>query len=246
MTGENGFVRDFFRFFLFELGAQGAETVEFLDGAAVLALGLGLVAQEQGPGVGLLGGAVEAFAENEIAILDAGDFDVAIAGEFGGHQVHGFAFGVESLVEARSEEAGFEAGGADEGHLAGGDALDGEEFLGVDGAVEIKSVLAELVDFVELFKADDGEGVAGEAMFAGVEGGLHLAGGGTGAGGFLSVDAVSGVLFVGGHAKLPFKPDLAWRLEGNGGWEREVVWNQRKKVENCCEWNLPGRMGMGS
>ena len=35
----------------------------------VLAFGLGLIAEEQGPGVGLLGGAVEAFAESEIAIL---------------------------------------------------------------------------------------------------------------------------------------------------------------------------------
>jgi hypothetical protein len=205
LTGGNGFVRDFFCFFFFEVGAQGAEPVEFLDGAAVLALGLGLVAEEKGPGVGLLGGAVEAFAEDEIAILDAGDFDVAIAGELRGHQVHGFAFGVEGLVEAGGEEAGFEAGGADEGQLAAGDALDGEEFLGVDGAVEIQGVLAELVDFVEVFEADDGEGVAGEAVFAGVEGGFHLTGGGTGAGGFLSVDAVGGVLFVGGHVGAAFQ-----------------------------------------
>jgi hypothetical protein len=174
LSGGNGFVWNFFHFFhsffffFFELGAQGAETVEFLEGAAVLALGLGLVAQEQSPSVGLPGGAAEAFAEDEIAILDAGDFDVAIAGEF-------------------------------RGHLAGGDAFDGEEFLGVDGAVEIQGVLAELVDFVEVFEADDGKGVAGEAVFAGVEGGPHFTGGGTGAGGFLSVDAVSGGLFVGGH-----------------------------------------------
>jgi hypothetical protein len=205
LSGGNGFVWNFFHFFhsffffFFELGAQGAETVEFLEGAAVLALGLGLVAQEQSPSVGLPGGAAEAFAEDEIAILDAGDFDVAIAGEFRGHQVDGFALGVEGLVEAGGEEAGLEAGGADDGHLAGGDAFDGEEFLGVDGAVEIQGVLAELVDFVEVFEADDGKGVAGEAVFAGVEGGPHFTGGGTGAGGFLSVDAVSGGLFVGGH-----------------------------------------------
>jgi len=115
LSGENGFVRDFFRFFFFELGAQGTETVEFLDGAAVEALGLGLVAQEESPGVGLLSGAVEALTEDEIAILDAGDFDVAIAGEFGGHQVDGFAFGVEGLVEAGGEKAGLETGGADHG-----------------------------------------------------------------------------------------------------------------------------------
>src|ERR1017187_6294221 len=150
--------------------------------------------------------------------------------------MHGFALGVEGFVEAGGEEAGFEAGGADEGQLAGGDALNGEEFLGVDGAVEIQGVLAELVDFVEVFEADDGEGVAGEAVFAGVEGGFHLTGGGTGPGGFLSVDAVGGVLFIGGHAELPFNSEVAWRLEGHGGWKREVVWNQRKKVEKTCEW----------
>src|ERR1017187_8484496 len=149
--------------------------------------------------------------------------------------MHGFALGVEGFVEAGGEEAGFEAGGADEGQLAGGDALDGEEFLGIDGAVEVERVLAELVDFVEVFEADDGEGVAGEAVLAGVEGGFHLTGGGTGAGGFLSVDAVGGGLFVGGHGGLPFNSEVAWRLEGNGGREREVVLNQRKKVKNYCE-----------
>src|ERR1017187_9186111 len=149
--------------------------------------------------------------------------------------MHGFALGVEGFVEAGGEESGFEAGGADEGLLAGGDALDGEEFLGVDGAVEVERILAELVDFVEVFEADDGEGVAGEAVFAGVEGGFHLTGGGTGAGGFLSVDAVGGDLFVGGHGGLPFNSEVAWRQEGNGGREREVVWNQRKKVKNYCE-----------
>src|ERR1017187_7552853 len=171
----------------------------------------------------LLGGAVEAFAEDEIAILGAGDFDVAIAGEFRGHQMHGLALGVEGFVGAGGEWAGFEAGGADEGLLAGGDALDGEEFLGVDGAVEVERILAELVDFVEVFEANDGEGVAGEAVFAGVEGGFHLTGGGTGAGGFLRVDAVGGDLFVGGPGGLPFNSEVAWRLEGNGGREREVV-----------------------
>jgi hypothetical protein len=52
-------------------------------------------------------------------------------------------------------------------------------------------------------------------------------------------------LFVSGHAGLPFNSEVAWRLVGNGGREREVVWNQLKKVENCCERKLPGRMGMG-
>ena len=72
MKGGIGFVWysfSFFHFFLFEFGAQGAETVEFLDSAAVEALGLGLVAQEESPGVRLVGGAVESLAQDEIAIL---------------------------------------------------------------------------------------------------------------------------------------------------------------------------------
>ena len=69
----NGFVRQF--------AAEGLEAVEFLDGAAVEALGLGLVAEEEGPTVGLPGEAVEAFGEEEVAVLGAGDFDIAIAGE---------------------------------------------------------------------------------------------------------------------------------------------------------------------
>ena len=47
MRREIGFVWYFFYFlyfFLFQFGAQGAEAVEFLNGAAVEALGLGLVA----------------------------------------------------------------------------------------------------------------------------------------------------------------------------------------------------------
>src|ERR1035441_9102348 len=107
--------------------------------------------------------------------------------------------GAEGSVEATGQHAGLEAGDAEEGHLAEGDALDGEDFLGVDGAVGVEGVLAEVVEGLEVFEADDGEGGAGEAVFAGVESGLSFARGGTGAGGFLRVDAVGGELFVRGH-----------------------------------------------
>src|ERR1017187_5803193 len=79
-----GFVWCFFQFVQF--GAQDAEAFEVLNGAAVLALGLGLVAQKEFPGVGLLSVHVEAGGEREIAILGAGDFDIAIAGHLGGHE----------------------------------------------------------------------------------------------------------------------------------------------------------------
>jgi hypothetical protein len=69
--------------------------------------------------------------------------------------VDGFAVGSESLVEASGEEAGLEAGGADEGHLGEGDPFDGPEFLGVGGVVEVEEVLAEFDDFVEVFQMGD-------------------------------------------------------------------------------------------
>ena len=163
-----GFVWYFFYLLLFQFGAQGAEAFEFLDCAAVLAFGLGLIAQEESPCVGLLVHLVEAFAESEVAVLAAGDLNVAIAGHLRVHGMYGVAAGVEGLVEAGGEEAGLQACGADEGHLAGGGALEGEEFLGVDGMVEIEEVATEVVDFIELFETDDGEEGAGEAVLAGV------------------------------------------------------------------------------
>ena len=134
-----GFVWYFFQFVRF--GAEGAEALEVLDGAAVLALGLGLVAQKEFPGVGLLSVHVEAGREREIAILGAGDFDIAIAGHLGGHETELLALRAERSVEATGQHTGLEAGDAEEGHLAEGDALDGEDFLGVDGAVGVEGVL---------------------------------------------------------------------------------------------------------
>jgi len=49
------------------------------------------------------------------------------------HEADGFAGAVEGLVEAGGEEAGFEAGAAEDGVLGKGDAFEGEELLGVDG-----------------------------------------------------------------------------------------------------------------
>jgi hypothetical protein len=46
-----------------QAGAEGFEAVEIFEGAAVLAFGLGLVAEEERPTVGLAGEAEEAFAE---------------------------------------------------------------------------------------------------------------------------------------------------------------------------------------
>jgi Fe-S oxidoreductase len=64
--------------------------------------------------------------------------------------------------------------GMGEGH-----AFEGEELLGVDGVVDGDEVVAEVGDFLEAFEADDGEGGAGEEVFAGMLGrtGFALRGG---------------------------------------------------------------------
>src|ERR1039458_3433319 len=125
--------------------------------------------------------------------------------------------GAEGSVEATGQHTGLEAGDAEEGHLAEGDALDGEDFLGVDGTVGVEGILAEVVEGLEVFEADDGEGGAGEAVLAGVESGLGFAGGGAGAGGFLRVAAVGGDLLVGSHG-------------GCLSEEREVLLNSRRST----------------
>ena len=130
-----------------------------------------------------------------MAVLGAGDFD--IAGEGFGHEDDGVAGGVDGFVQASGEEAGFEGGGAEEGLLGEGDALDGEELLGVDGAVIVDEVGLEVGDGVEVFEADDGEVGGGEAVLAGVLGGAGLALGGARAGGAGGVGAVGGELLFG-------------------------------------------------
>jgi len=112
--------------------------------------------------------AVESFAQRVVAVLGAGDFDIAVAGEFRGHEDHGVAGGLEGLVEAGGEEAGLEARGAEDGLLGEGEALDGEEFLGVDGLVDGDEVGSEMGDLLEVFEADDGEGRGSEAVFAAI------------------------------------------------------------------------------
>jgi hypothetical protein len=174
---------------------QGFEPVELLDGAAVVAFGLGLVADGQGPTVGLFDHAVESFAEHVVAVLGAGDLE--IAGEFLRHEEEGVAGGVEDLGEAGGEQAGLEARGAEEGLLGEGDALDGEELLGVDGLVDGEEVGSEMVDFLEVLEPDDAEGGGGETVFAAILRGDGLTLRGAGSGGLGGVGAIGGELFGG-------------------------------------------------
>jgi len=148
--------------------------------------------------------AEEAFGEGVVAVLDAGDFEVA--DQLGVQGDDGAVLIGDGVVEGGGEEAGFEAGGAEDGLLGDGDALDGVDFLGVDGLVDGDEVLFEMGDFFEVLEADDGEGAAGEAVFGGVLGGAGLALGGAGSGGAGGVGAVGGELFVGyGHRSSRFE-----------------------------------------
>jgi hypothetical protein len=118
--------------------------------------------------------------------------------------------GVERFAEAVGEEAGFEAGGAEDGLLGESDALKGEEFLGVDGAVEGDEVFAEVGDLIEVFEADDGEAGGGEAVFAGILGRAELARRGAGAGRIGGIGAIGGELIWGngmrhGNSTLRFE-----------------------------------------
>jgi len=93
---------------------------------------------------------------------------MAVAGDRLAHEADRFSAVVEGLVEAGDEEAGFEARAAQDGVLGEGDAFEGEEFLGVDGVVEGDEVVAEMGDFLKVLAADDGDGRAGELVFAGI------------------------------------------------------------------------------
>jgi hypothetical protein len=135
---------------------------------------------------------MEAVAQQVVAVLGASDIDIAIAEDDRVQEADGLAAVVVGLVEGGSEKTGFEAGAAEDGMLGEGGAFEGEEFLGVDGLVEGDEVFAETADFLNVFEADDGEGGAGEHVFAGVLGRVGLAIGGAGSGGLSGVGAIGG------------------------------------------------------
>jgi hypothetical protein len=169
---------------------QGLQSVELLHRPAVMPLRLGLIAQQQGPSVGFADAAPKSFAQQEVAVLRARDFD--IAGEVRVDRDHGSISEIEDFVEAGGKETGFQAGSAEEGLLGEGDALDGEEFLGVEGLVEGHEVVLEVGEFIEAFEADDGVTGGGESVFAGVLGGAGFAFRGTGAGRLGGIGAIGG------------------------------------------------------
>jgi hypothetical protein len=159
--------------------------------------GLGLIAQEQGPTVGLPGHLLEALCQREVAVLGAGDFDIAIARELRAHGDDGIVAG-ESVVEAGGEESRFEARCAKECLLGKRDAFKGEEFLGVDGLEDGREVGEEMGDLIQIFEADDGKGGGGEAVQTSIAGRAGLSFRCARTGGMLGVGAIRGALFLGG------------------------------------------------
>jgi hypothetical protein len=107
--------------------------------------------------------AEETVGEAVVAILGAGDFDIAIAGEFFAHGREGVVGGVEGFVETGGEETGLQAGSAQDGLLRESHALQSEHLLGVDGLVDRDEIGLEAIDFAGIFETDDGER-GGEAV----------------------------------------------------------------------------------
>jgi hypothetical protein len=156
---------------------------------------LRLIAEEEREAVGVASQDLETPGQGVGAVLGSGDFDVA--GDLVGEGVDQAVIAIEGFVEAAGHQSGFESGGAKEGLLGEGHALDGEKLLGIDGLVEGDEVLAEAVNGVEFFKPDDGEVGGGEAVLAGVLGGGGLALGRARSGGAGGVGAVGGEAFRG-------------------------------------------------
>ena len=141
--------------------------------------------------MGVFGEVAEAFGEGEVLFLAAAHFQGRVA-EGAVEKVD--RFGVAGIIEAGGEEAAFKAGGAEEVLLGEGDALDGGEFLGVGGLVEVDEVFAEFDDVVEALEDGDGEIGGGEEVFAGVLGRSSFAFGSAGARGTAGVGLVGGDL----------------------------------------------------
>jgi len=205
--------------FVWETVAEGAETLEFLDGAAVKTLGLRLVAEEQRPAVGLGGQEVEATGQRVVVVLAGSDFDAL--GKLGVGEDWGSAGAFQGPIEAIGEESAFEGGDAEERLLGERDALDGKEFLGVDGLIKGDEVGREVGDGVEIFDADDGEVAGRETVLPGVLSGTGFAFWSARAGGMSGVFAIGGEAFGGnglagtGHeCQSPFA--LSFSMRGGG------------------------------
>jgi hypothetical protein len=171
-----------------------------------LALGLGLVAEEDGPDVAAVEGvAPEAVGDDVIAAL----LEVGLAGdgELGPEHVGG-----DGGVKGAREEACFEAGDPENAELGEGDALDGEHLFGVDGLVDLGGMGLEAVEEIGLLDADGVEGYGGESVSAGIQGRAGLAFRGAWSGGAGGVGPVGSELFGGNglHSGIRYSTATGW------------------------------------
>jgi hypothetical protein len=171
-----------------EVGAQGLEVLEVLDGAAVEALGLGLEPEENGDDARLPMKSKDTMAGPIGAALLESDLDAV--GDLGVFEDPGLGGTLHGFLEAVGEEAGLESVEPEDGEVGEGDAINGEALLGSDGAEGGDGVGAEVGDELGVFNADDGILGGVEGGLAGVLGGSGLAFGRAGAGRFLCVEAI--------------------------------------------------------
>jgi hypothetical protein len=132
-----------------------AELLEGFDGAAVLALGLGLITEHERPRVGAVDHAVETVGEGVVAGLLDGDVGL-VRQDRVERDVGGDIAVVERVVEGGGEHAGLEARGSEDTELAEGDALDGVHLLVVDGLVAGDGVDGEALELVGGLDTEDG------------------------------------------------------------------------------------------
>ena len=185
----DGFVPQIFGGFV----GEGPEALEILDGAAVEAVGLGLMAEEAAPHLGV--DAEEAFGEEEGALIERPAVLLEGFGDLRAEAREAGALDGDGVIEHAGVEAAFEVSDAEAGLLGDGDLLEGEEFLGIAGVVEGDEVRAEFEDLVGIFEEGDVVVTGIEAVFAGILGGAGLALGGAGPGGLGGVGPVGSELF---------------------------------------------------
>ncbi len=176
--------------------------------------------------------AIEALGEGEVAVL--GDGHVEANGEVGFHEDERGAAGGEGLIEGVGEHAGLEASAAEECVLGEGDALEGQELLGIDGGVDADEIGLEVVDLFDVLEADDGEAGGGEAVFARVLGRAGLAFGSAGPGGELGIGDVGRALPFGDWIEvIGHEGSSTFRHSTGVGWSLKLGCAGGAKIWAC-------------
>ncbi|MEI9813615.1 MAG: hypothetical protein WDO18_13635 [Acidobacteriota bacterium] len=151
-----------------QFASERSKAFEFFEGVAIVALGLILIAEEEGPGGGVFAiHVMEAVGEAVVAILHADLFARNLERVMEWDERRFVGGNHERFIERGGAEAGFKARDTEQVVLGDGEAFDGELLLRVDGLIGGEEVLAQVLDGVEVFDFDDGEVGGGEDMFAG-------------------------------------------------------------------------------